>query len=350
MADSQKENPKVEKEKKKPKKSNIDKHPPLDGASSDSKTHPPKVGEGAADINHPPKVGEGSEKMDDQPPDGLESEYVYDEYEEHDPERQAYEDEEELQCLKEAVLRTLPLAQRQPYLPSVGGGYKRKRAVAPPRPGEGSSDSDSDSDTESSSSSSDDSSPSKKKKRKKSKKRKTSKKSSKKKVKKPKLVLQNAAELNQWSVRESTAYHINYHSKVSYNAKLLQEDVFDKMPVPDNIEQVPDLDKKVVLALSSRGHDITKHRDDNFKSIQTLIRGALGPLLKARELIKSKPARELLDFGTLALGQAMCQTNYLRRLTVSMNLLGPKCAKELLRQSTDLFKIVDNPNLFGDEF
>ena len=130
-------------------------------------------------------------------------------------------------------------------------------------------------------------------------------------------------------------YHINYHTKISYNnAKQLQEDVFDKMPVPENIEQVPDLDKKVVLALSSRGYDITKHKDDNFKSIQMLIRGALGPLLKSRELIKSKPARQLLDFGTLALGQAMCQANNFRRLTVSMYLLGPKHAKELLRQTT----------------
>ena len=375
------------------KKKNKPAHPPTDGEGA-KPTHPPTDGEGAkAKPAHPPTDGEGVHRSQSYPPmDGggkkTTKKLIYPPSDgEGDnvkkplerggnsgSETAAYgrsdsEDEEveydDFHASERELDESFPAESKQPYLPRKERPKKHTRAPSKKRRrrnSKSSSDSDSDSvksSLESSSSSNDSaqsesasasSSDSDGRRTKKTKKRKAKKSKKSKKLRKPGMRIVPDAERNKWRTSEKSALHVNYHARNYIDSNALKSTILDEIPVPSNVDPVASVDKKIQLSIKSRSNmDLCEHRNRNMEYLETRVRDALGPLLKARSASKSKRVKTYLDQATVVLGQAHVIVKHHRRMNVLSGLLGFKRAKTLINTNQNAFTDEEN-DLFGEKF
>ena len=73
------------------------------------------------------------------------------------------------------------------------------------------------------------------------------------------------------------ALHINYHGKNYIAEAQIKEAITDKIPTPEDIDPIPEIDPQIKAGLLRKKRDICITKDGNFKKIHQKIRDALGP-------------------------------------------------------------------------
>ena len=122
--------------------------------------------------------------------------------------------------------------------------------------------------------------------------------------------------------------------------------------MPDNIDGVPEMDKRIREGLRARKRDIALSKDSDLEKAQGKFRKALGPLAKAlkhAKASKDKRARKAILQTGILLGQGQLHLTVMRRKNILLQFLGHSKAKRVAADNVDAL-IKETAVLFGRAF